>query len=167
MQLVNNEITSGSKYGWDCFGPNAYCYDSYDNENVDISVTFDQKDQTVYEFTAVNANTNSAFRWANPAFVDRYNEEAKNRGCDPDQAWDDVKYIDIKDANEFLDIARDIVSGDFERKHVKVAPLLDQGEMYLLMKQAHEKNLTLNDYVSAVLRGVARGRLTFTIVDEE
>ena len=44
MELVDYKITEGSTYGWQCYGPNAYCLDSwngvYDDGGYSFSIIF-------------------------------------------------------------------------------------------------------------------------------
>ena len=45
MEIVDYRITEGSGYQWQCYGPNAYCLDSWNGEQDghSLSIIFDTK----------------------------------------------------------------------------------------------------------------------------
>jgi hypothetical protein len=64
MEVVDYRITEGSAYSWQCFGANAYCLDSWDGDQDghSLSITFDQKTQTVYEVQIHDYRNQRAYR---------------------------------------------------------------------------------------------------------
>lgn len=96
IKTIKYRINSGDKFGWECYGPNARCIDSI-SDFYSISVVFDSENQQVYESTVCDYRNNAAYRIINPLFQDAYFQEARKRESNPNNAWDDVDYIDVSD----------------------------------------------------------------------
>jgi len=66
MELVDYKITEGSNYTWRCYGLNTYSLDSWngkhDDGGVSLHITFDTKNQTVFETTVCDYSNNRAYR---------------------------------------------------------------------------------------------------------
>ena len=158
MEIVNYKITEGSDYTWQCFGHNAYCLDSWNGkqDGHTVSVVFDREDQTVYEFVVYDYNNDRAYRWINPNFRTAFVNEGTSRNVDVDEAWEDdygnpVKYIDLEVREDMLSKARAIVSGQTYDPRVEVPLVLEDNELFELMRMAHERDLTLNQLVEDIL----------------
>ena len=84
--------------------------------------------------------------------------EAKRRTVDPDQAWDDVKWIDLETEEDFLQKASAIFNGlDFDTRII--VPIdLPSDELFKLMQLAHERDITLNQMVTEMLEEVIRNK---------
>jgi len=158
METVNYKITEGSDYGWSCFGPNAHCLDSwnglYEDGGYTVTCVFDTKDQTVYEMEAYDYRRERAYRWQNPDYIQTYKEEAEAKGCDGDQAWDDVKFVDLEMPEDMLEKARAIIAGEDYDTRVSVPLTMDDDQLFDLMKLAHQRDITLNQLVENILREV-------------
>jgi hypothetical protein len=113
MEVVDYRITEGSDFLWQCFGPNVYCLDSWngDHDGHSIGITFDTKNQTVYKFEAHDYSRNNSYRWTHPDWKEIAANEAKIRGVDHSEAWDEVKYTDLDIVEDMLEKARAIVNG--------------------------------------------------------
>ena len=159
METINYRVTEGSEFCWKCFGPNAYRLDSWSGawnnttEGYTISVVFDTVDQSVYEIEAWDYTNNRAYRWTNPEFVEARTAEAKAREIDPQEAWDDVGFVDLDVAEDFLEKARAIVAGEEYDTRVQVPIELDNDLMFFAMKAAHEQDITFNQFMEDLLRG--------------
>ena len=154
MVTIEYRITDGSSYGWRCYGNDAYCIDHWDQvqDGINLSIIFDTKNHTVYEATVYDYTTDRAYRLTNPDFIQAHKDEAKLRGSNRDEAWDDVNYIDLETDEDFLEKATAI----FQRKEYDtrvIIPLtLPDNEMLVLMSMAHERDMTFNDFIEEVLR---------------
>ena len=64
MEAVKYRITEGSPYGWQCYGNNAYCLDSWDGDHDGHSATiiFDTETQVVYEVSVFDYKKERAYR---------------------------------------------------------------------------------------------------------
>jgi hypothetical protein len=154
MEVVDYKITEGSEYCWQCFGPNAYRLDSWnqDQEGHSVSIVFDTRTHEVYETSAYDYKRNRAYRLINPDYKFAHDDEASGRGVDINQAWDDVNYIDLDVDDDFIQKALAIVADEDYDTRVEVPLTLPDDSLFDLMKLAHEADMTLNQYVEQILR---------------
>lgn len=157
MEIVNYRITEGSKFTWNCFGYNAYCLDSW-NGNPDgngLCIIFDTATQEVYEVQAHDYKNNRAYRMINPDFESKYLEEEQQNDfltqCD-NQAWDDVKYVNLDVAADFKEKALAIIAEVDYDTRIQVEIDLGCDEIFKLMTMAHEQDITLNEVVVKLLK---------------
>jgi hypothetical protein len=91
-------ITEGSKFMWDCYGPESWFLDSKD-----INAVIDRSTGMVYE-VSVHDYDGTSYRWVDPSVIDAYTAESASRGFDPWQAYDDIKYTQILDEAKILEM---------------------------------------------------------------
>jgi len=153
MEAVGFRITEGSDYGWDCYGPYAYCLDSWNGEQDghSFSIIFDTNDQTVYEIQAHDYANQRAYRWVAASWRPAMQAEAATRSVLEKQAWDDVDYIDLEVLDDMFEKIAAIEAGEPYDTRVQVPLELPDDEMFALMKMAHEADMTLNQFVEKVL----------------
>lgn len=158
MEIVDYRITEGSDYQWQCFGPNAYCLDSWNGEQDGhtVSIIFDTKDQTVYQIMAHDYARKYAYRMTNPDFKDVFDFECEDRNT-LDMAWEDdegkaVKYIDLDVEEDFVEKARAIVNDTEYDTRVQVPVEFTDEELLTYMKMAHDRDMTFNSFVEMALR---------------
>lgn len=154
MEAVGFRITEGSDFGWDCYGPNAYCLDSWNGEQDghSFSIIFDTKDQAVYEIQAHDYANQRAYRWVAASWRSAMQAEAASRSVQEKEAWDDVNYVDLEVLDDMFEKIAAIEAGEPYDTRVQVPIDLPDHEMFLLMKMAHERDITLNQMVEEVLR---------------
>lgn len=146
---VRHQITGGSEYQWRCYGDHARWLDAgweNDNDRWQASAVFDSRTQQVYECQISDYRTNQAWCWRDPVSESAHDAEAQERGVDSGVAWDDVRWISVSE-QEILNRIR-VVSDDRET----VALELPEDEMLQICLQAHERDMTLNQYIEMVLR---------------
>lgn len=153
MELVEFKITEGSEYCWQCYGPNAYTLDSWngDHDGYSISIIFDTATQEVYETQANDYFNNRAYRMINPDYALKYSAEFANRGVERFDS-DDVKYIDLEVADDFIQKALAIRSGEPYDTRVQVEVDFSDEVLLQYMKLAHERDMTFNELIEEVLR---------------
>jgi hypothetical protein len=154
MELVNFRITEGSDYCWQCYGNNAYHLDSWNGEQDGHSFTiiFDTKDQTVYEVQAHDYVHQRAYRMVNEDFAKKMKKESKHRGINKNEAWDDVDYVDLEVDDDFIQKCLAIAAGEDYSTDVSIPIDLPDELLMFAFKQAHEKNMTFNDFINQALR---------------
>jgi hypothetical protein len=154
MEVVNYRITEGSNFMWDCYGPDSYSLDSWngDQDGHSFTVIFDTKTQIVYEVQSHDYRTQRAYRLVNPDFASERNIESADRNVALNEAWDGVNYIDLEEDDDWFQKALAIEAGEEYDTRVTVPLDLDEHEMFTLMKMAHERDLTLNEFVEEILR---------------
>lgn len=154
FETVDYKITEGSDYGWSCFGSDAYTLTAWngDHDGWGASVVFSCKDQTVYEVDIADYQRKRAYRLINPDYVEAVRAEARNRGIDNDEAWDDTKYTDLEIDSDWLDKACAIVHGQEYDTRVSVPVDFTDEELLRYMKMAHERDITFNSFIEEALR---------------
>jgi hypothetical protein len=156
MELVDYKITEGSDYGWDCYGPYSHTLDSWNGVHgkggYSFSIIFSTKSQKVYEVTVCDYTNDRAYRMINPKFQEKHRKEAKRHNVNMDEAWDDVEYIDLEVDDDFIQKCLAIKAGEDYSTDVSIPIDLPDEVLMYAFKQAHEKNMTFNDFVNQVLR---------------
>lgn len=154
MELVEYRITEGSDYGWQCYGSNAYMLDSWNGEHDGHSFTviFDTKTQTVYEVQAHDYVHDRAYRMINEDFVKKMKKESKRRDVNRDEAWDNVRYVDLDVDDDFIQKALAIRAGEDYDTRVSVPIDIPDADLLVFMKMAHERDITFNQLIEDALR---------------
>lgn len=154
MEIVDYRITEGSDFWWECYGPNAYRLDYWnqDQDGHTVSIVFDTQTHSVYEATAYDYKRERAYRLINPEFAAAHREEAESRDVIENQAWDDVNYVDLETDDDFIQKCLAILRDEDYDTRVEVPLTLSDDSLFELMKLAHQADQTLNQYVEQVLR---------------
>ena len=152
LKAANYTVAGGSEYGWQCW-PNARWID-FESEFAHAQAVYSIADQTIYHFEVCAKNDDvgaTAYRWMNPEFKQAYLDESKTRKCDPDQAWDDVKWKDTDSEDDILDKVNAIMEGrEFDTRTTIQVTFTDE-ELLTYMKLAHELDITFNALVERAL----------------
>lgn len=156
MEAIQYQITDGSKYQWNCFGPNAYSLEFWNGEHgstgTAASVVFDTKTQFVYQVEAWDYGYGHEYRWIHPGYIESHAAEAESRGVDYKQSFDDNKFTDLEVPEDIMEKLTAIVAGEEYDDRIMVQLDLDDDNRILLMEMAHEADLSLNQYVEHILR---------------
>ena len=151
-EALDHRITDGSEYQWKCY-PDPARFLDYDTTFGHVSVIFNTTDQEIYEATIELKDERSRpYRWLNPDTKQAMFDEAKNRGVDKDNAWDDVNWIDLETEEDFLEKATAIMNGETFDKRIQVPIELDDADFMALAKMAHEEDITFNQLIERILR---------------
>jgi hypothetical protein len=167
-ELVDYKITDGSNYGWDCYGPYSHTLDSWNGIHgtggYSFSIIFSTKSQKVYEVSVCDYTNGRAYRMINPKFIAKHRKEALARNVNPNEAWDEVDYIDLDVDDDFIQKALAIKAGEQYDTRVSVPVDFSDEELLQYMKLAHERDITFNELVEEALRfaieEMESGRLT-------
>jgi hypothetical protein len=158
MELVDYKITEGGDFGWQCYGPNAYCLDSWNGVHgkggYSFSITFSTKTQKVYEVSVCDYTNDRAYRMIVENKQDKHRKEAENLSVNLNQAWDDVDYVDLEIDDDFIQKCLAIRAGEDYSTDVSVPLDLPDDLLMFAFKAAHEKNITFNEYVNQALRSL-------------
>lgn len=154
MELVNYRITEGSDYNWQCYGNDVYALDSWngDQDGHSFTIIFDTRDQTVYEVQAHDYVHNRAYRMINEDFRKKNKKEAKRRGVNKDEAWEEVDYVDLDVDDDFIQKCLAIREGEDYDTRVLFPIDIPDAELLQYMKMAHERDMTFNQFVEEALR---------------
>jgi hypothetical protein len=154
MEIVDYRITEGCEYCWECYGNKAYQLDSWngDQDGFSFCIIFDTYDQTVYEVQAHDYTNQRAYRMINEDYAKKMRKESKRRNIDKDEAWDDVRYTTLEVDDDFIQKCLAIKAGEDYDTRVSVPIDLDDSTIFQMMKMAHERDITLNEFVEDMLR---------------
>ena len=157
MELIDYRITEGSKYGWNCYGPNAYMLDSWDGEQEGHSfvMIFDTVSQEVYEVQAHDYLHNRAYRMINEDFLKKMRKEARHRNVSKTEAWEDVDYVDLDVDDDFIQKSLAIRAGEDYDTSVMIELDLPDDLILQTALAAHREGITLNDYINRALAHMA------------
>jgi hypothetical protein len=155
-ECFSHRISGGSEYCWKSFGLNARYLD-FESEFAHGSLVFDAMTQTVY-IADIDAkkdgddNLPGPYRWINPDHRQGYIDECKERGIEPFEAWDNVNYIELELAEDFLEKAHAIFNNLPFDKRIVVSVDLDDDVILKLAMEAHKRDITINKMVEIVLQ---------------
>ena len=157
MELVDYRITEGGEYGWQCYGPNAYCLDSWNGVHgvggYSFSIVFSTKTQKVYEVSMCDYTNDRAYRMIAENKQAKHHKESEHKSVLANQAWDDVDYVDLEVVDDFIQKALAIKAGEDYENTVSVPIDLPDDLMMFAFRAAHEADMTLNDWMNQMLRG--------------
>lgn len=153
-QSFNHKIVSGSEYQWQCF-PDARFLD-YESDYAHVTVLYSTVTQEIYQADAsvkrdMWSEDSAPYRWTNPLFNEAYLTEAKERNIDPDEAWDDVKWISLDVEEDFLEKATAMFNGEEWDTRISVPLDLEDDLILSLSMEAHKRDITLNKMVEIIL----------------
>jgi len=156
MELVDYKITEGSEYGWSCYGPNAYCLDSWNGVHgkggYSFSIVFSTKTQKVYEVSVCDYTNDRAYRMIAEDKQKKHDKEAKELGVNLNEAWDDVDYVDLEVDDDFIQKCLAIKDGDDYDTRISVPLDLPDDLLLEAAMNAHRQGITLNDYINNALK---------------
>ena len=156
-EALDHKITSGSDYQWNCYPDGRYL--DYESDFAHVSVLYSTIDQTIYQ-AEIHVKCEawdedkSPYRWLNPDYKDAFYKESKKRKVDPDIAWDDVKWIDLEVAEDFLEKATALFNGEECDTRVQFPVDLDDDVILKLTMEAHKRDITLNKMIEIILQEV-------------
>jgi hypothetical protein len=154
FECINYRITEGSDYMWNCYGNDSYQLDSWNGEQPGtiVCVVFDKHTQDVYEMQAWDGPNNNIYRWIHPDYVEAVKGEYTKRGLNFHEASDFESFIDLEVEDDMLEKAKAIANGTEYDRRILVPLTLSDDSLLQLMKMAHEKDMTLNQFVEHILR---------------
>jgi hypothetical protein len=147
MELVEYRITEGSEYYCSAYGTNAYSLDSWNGLHEtgghSFSIVFDTDTQQVFEVTACDYQNQRAYRLINPIYADA--------DVGGNAAWDDVDWTALESVDDFIEKACAIIAGVDYDTRIQVPLNLPKEDMFKMMQMAHERDLTLNQFIEQIL----------------
>jgi hypothetical protein len=154
FEAIDYKITEGSKYYWNCFGPDAWIFESFLGGGTTVpsaSAIIDNKTQFVYEIEVHDNLNERSYRWIHPDFELAYRSEAKNRSVDPDEAYDSVKFIDLTVEADILEKIPAILRGEEYDDRIQIEINIGDDLLLYAFKEAHKQDITLNKYLENAL----------------
>ena len=156
LETIEYKITEGDSYGWTCFGANSHQLGSWNGMHGaggwSANVVFSTKSQKVYMVEVCDYTNDRAYRLINPKYRDTFDKEAKKHGSMSNQAWDDVDYADLETDADFMEKAQAIVANKEYDTRISVPVDFTDEEILKYAMLAHEKDITLNQFIEQALR---------------
>jgi hypothetical protein len=156
MELVDYKITEGGEYGWQSYGPNAYCLDSWNGVHgkggYSFSIVFSTKTQKVYEVSVCDYTNDRAYRMIAEDKLKKHRKEADSLNVNLNQAWDDVDYVDLEVDDDFIQKCLAIRAGEVYDTRVSIPVDFTDEELLTYARMAHEQDITLNQFIENALR---------------
>jgi hypothetical protein len=152
---LGHKIVSGSEYHWRCY-PDARFLE-YESDYAHASVIYSTVNQEIYE-AEISVKRDAwpvepkPYRWLNPDTRDFMITESEQRKVDWQQAWDDVKWVDLDLEQDFFEKAIAIFNGQEFDKRVQMELDLDDDTLLKLAKGAHKRDVTINKYIEEILQ---------------
>lgn len=154
MLLVNNKITGGTAYTnpiygsnlhvldsekedlrrWGTFLYSAHCAYSLDTSNVVELQIFDYQKEVEYRFVS------EEFRGITVPFTTAEDE------------LDKFKLVELEELDDFLEKAKAIINGEEYDTRVMIPLNMNKDELYVLMLAAHTQDITLNQFMTEVIK---------------
>lgn len=151
MEITNKRITHVDKFQWKCFGDKAFYFDCYEEKNsYFLSIVYDILNNTVYQFEVSDYENRHYYKWTNPIYREAHNEEEKIRES-KGMIFVDCPFTEIEEESDILKKAKAIVNGEEYDTRVSIPIDLDDETLLILMKNAHEKDITFNEYVGTLI----------------
>jgi hypothetical protein len=158
MELIDYKITEGGEYGWQCYGPNAYCLDSWNGVHgkggYSFSIVFSTKTQKVYEVSVCDYTNDRAYRMIAEDKQKKHRKEAESLNVELNQAWDDVNYVDLDVDDDFIQKCLAIRAGEDYDTRVSIPVDFTDEELLKYARMAHEQDITLNQFIENALRNM-------------
>ena len=155
IEAFEYKITGGADYLWHCYGDHARFLE-FETEYGNGSIVFDALDQTVYEAEVwvkeLGDSKSRPYRCFNVEYFDAYTKEAVERNYNYRIAYDDVEFIDLEVKQDFFEKAKAIMNGKSFDKRVQIELDLEDDLLLDLFKEAHKRDITVNQLVENILQ---------------
>lgn len=152
LKATQHQITGGSDFGWDCFGPYARYLDCDKEDQYSTNIIFDSQNFDVYTCEFWDYVNNRQYRWINPEYVDVYKMACEEHEVDFHGSLDDSKFTDLEVEDDILEKIEDMVNGKEYDNRVKVPLDIPDEDLLKYMIAAHERDMTFNEFIEEALR---------------
>jgi hypothetical protein len=156
MELVDYKITEGGDYGWTCYGPHAYQLSSWnglhDKGGWSFNIVFSTKTQKVYEVEVCDYTNKRAYRMIVENKRKKHAKVADIWNVNPNEAWDDVEYVDLEVDDDFIQKCLAIKAGEYYSTDISVPLDLPDDLLMFAFKCAHAEDMTFNDWMNKMLK---------------
>lgn len=157
LKIIDNQPKSADKYLWKCFSDNSWIIESYNedpNHNYSIEFIYDTKSLMIYKIGVYDYVRRNFYYWVHPEYLQKYLDESKERGVDPDIFIDDDKQIRLEVLSDIIEKATSIKDNIEYDTRVSIDIELTEKELFDIMKAAHKKDVTLNQFIEMALEAV-------------
>jgi hypothetical protein len=147
-------------YQWQSYGDRAanmsYVAGDLASISSSVSIVYDLRTNEAYEMQAWDAVNNREYRWFNPAYKEAHEQEAKRRGVDTKQSYDNNKFIDLEVEEDIIEKVTAISRGLPYDEGVLIPLDMTDAEFMTVALAAHKANMTLNAYMNNILAEIVK-----------
>jgi len=154
FQVMDHDVEEFWRYCWNCYGKFAYGVDFNCQSKNEVSFIHNPITREVFEITAYDFHNDRAYRWIHPDYVESHIAESEEIGADPHDSYIGGTFIDIDVKQDILDRMIAIADGDDYDTRVTIPIDISDEDLLKLMKQAHELDMTFNNYVEMVIENM-------------
>lgn len=145
LELSNFSIEEAWTHQWPSY-KKAMCFDTEANGYVlCCAVRFDTDE--IIELS-ISDDDGNGYRWLNPSYKEAIFDECKDRDID----FKNGNLVDLEITDDFFEKASAMISGKEFDKRIVIPLDLDEKELFLLMKEAHERDITFNEMCELCLK---------------
>ena len=114
-KAAGNRIISNYDSDYGCFGAHSILVEFQDTTGIAYaSAVYNSESTEVYLVNVEVPGQPQAFKWINEEHKDAYYSECKNKGVDPNLAWDSVSFTMIDQEGQILEYVKDIGEGYYD-----------------------------------------------------
>lgn len=145
LELSNFSVEESWNHLWPSYS-NALCFDTKAGKYyLGCAVKFD--DNEIVELTIMDDEENG-YRWINPSYKTAIYEEYKTRHLD----FKNGNLVDLEVTDDFFEKASAMIAGKEFDKRIVIPLDLTENEIFALMKEAHERDITFNEMCELCLK---------------
>lgn len=152
MKAVQFNVSEGWTYGWDCFSKDTHALSATSND-WESTLIFDRTTKEVFLCEVLDMKNARSYRYffteehqkAHKAYIERLSRAFK------DVDYNDKPWITLDVEEDFFDKLTAIVKGEEYDARVEMPLNLTDEEFLLVAKQAHQLDITINQYIERVL----------------
>ena len=145
VNAVSEKISGSSQFLWNCYGQNVLIYDFNDSSGFNVGGFVANTEGRVFEINVTYED--DVYYWVDPEFIDALEREKLEKIV----IAPDYKEILVLEEEDILQKVRAICNGEFFDKRLMVKMELENDLFLSLAKMAHEKDVTLNEFICSVL----------------
>lgn len=160
MEAVEYRINDAWEHQWRSYENGQVL--GYVNGFAAMKIVFNRETQEVIELTAtteLDSEHDYAYRWINPDYKDAIFNEAESRNVAKDEAWEGFSYVDLELVEDLLEKGVAMLKNEDFDKRVQIPLDLEDDVLLELFKQAHARDITLNQLMEeALLKVIAEAQ---------
>lgn len=155
MKAIDYNVNDFSVFESDIFGKHIFSYKCWDKEKDQYSIgaIADIDSCVVYKIYAIDYVKEKGFRWIHPDYVKQHNSDPSYGEKIIDEfLLGNAEYIDLDVPEDILEKTKAIFNRQPYDDNVTLPLNFTERELLYLMKQAHLKDITFNQYLDMIFK---------------
>lgn len=134
-----------------CFGDLVAFFEYYKEDKHSITAVVDLFSYEVLQIDVIDFKNSEYYRWTDEKYVEDFESEMKEKDIDPYRFHDFVFFWKVYDEPDILQKAQGVYTETDYDEGVSIPLEVDDETLFILMKEAHEKDITFNQYIGEVI----------------